>query len=254
MKLSRTRTNLELRVGKNAVVDIVLHVRKADLQWFNNNDNESSDSDLDHTADLFQVLQQSVLPRMFQNEIEDSHYASSKTSSDNSSNTKPPPKLGPGGIPILAGEERKNHNKEKNVNIPKKGQKRKRAPPAKKTKDVAGIEDDDEKTKAKLAKDVFYAFGKNLQLAYRCEDISKLNTASFTFRNEKGHDSSGILHELDRLPKRIVAWIFPFDPSRPSEADPSDGGFPIPERIPIAHLFRSGMSGNPEDDHEANST
>eukprot|EP00977_Amphora_coffeiformis_P024706 scaffold16706_cov153-Amphora_coffeaeformis.AAC.4 len=172
MKLHRTRTHLELRVGDAAVVDVVLYLRQADLEWFNTDPRESScaeeDDDeeeedtavLDHGTDLFQVLEQSVLPRMLHTEVEQSHYKQYPAS-------KPPP-LGPHGIPILAGDD----SKKQPVNIGKKGTKRKR-PTAKEKAAAARAEEEDEK--AKSEKDVYYAFGKTLQLAYRCEPIPDSN-------------------------------------------------------------------------------
>lgn len=238
MKLKRTRTFLELRVGDATVVDVVLYLRQADLEWFNTakpprpvadepgDDQEEDAVPMDHSTDLFQVLEQSVLPRMLHREIEDSHYRRDPAS-------KPPP-LGPHGIPILAGEE---DGKRQTANTSKKGAKRKRTnTKAKAAAKEALLEDEDAKSKPE--KDVYYAFGKTLQLAYRCEDMGKTTAESFVFRDEKdAQDGNGILQGLDKLPKRIVAWVFPFDPSKPPEIDPTDGGFPLPERIPIAHNY-----------------
>lgn len=274
MRLSRTRTLLELRVGENAAVDVILYLRQRDLEWFNNSkeaaavpnndtdkDDDSNDDDdkddketaavtvVDRSAELFQVLGQSVLPRMFPREIEESHYQQPQHAA-----TKPPP-LGPGGIPILAGEgkgKRKNAATSAATNNKKGTAKKKRGTTtatgsgkSKASKKDALLEQQqhqpDGETNNQQQKDVYYAFGRTLQLAYRCEDVSsKANSASFTFNsnnNGNGRDG-GLLRELDKMPKRIVAWCFPFDPSNPSAPDPTDAGFPLPERIPIARLFR----------------
>lgn len=313
MKLSRTRTLLELRVGENAAVDVVLYVRRQDLQWFNNNNNpkeamhhkdnnnnnnsnnetdefaavESNKNDDttstmnrhqhdDRSDELFALLGQSVLPRMFPREIPAFHYRRHP-------HRKPPP-LGPGGIPILAGERGTSSAKQQggiysgnnNVNTKptnKKGAKRKRgattttgkAKTAKqKAEALLGLGDDDDgdddpsnttaRANKQPPKEVYYAFGQTLQLAYRCEEVVKGHAASFAFcsDNDNGDDddsnnnnssknNEGLLRELDKLPKRIVAWCFPYNPSQPSEPDPTNGGFLLPERIPIAQLFRGGI-------------
>lgn len=165
---------------------------------------------------------------MLHREIEEAHYQAHPRAPR-------PPTLGRGGIPLWVGEQSSSNTATKKGS--KKGTKRKRAPA--KAKGKATAQEDDEEDKKKPEKDVYYAFGKTLQLAYRCEDVSKSDSVSFTFR-KNSDDGDGILRQLDKLPKRVVAWVFPFDPTKPSEVDPTDGGFPIPERIPIANLFRSG--------------
>jgi len=181
------------------------------------------------------------LPRMLHGEMERSHYKQYPSS-------KPPP-LGPHGIPILVADDKKQrrtHN-DHSGNI-KKGSKRKRLTVKEKAAAAAArAEEEEDNDKARPEKDVYYAFGKTFQLAYRCESIRDSNAASFVFANDTQSTSKkdeGILCELDRLPKRIVAWVFPFDPSKPLDVDPTDGGFPLPERIPIAHLFRGGVGGD----------
>ena len=258
LHLTKTRTYLELRVGSNACVEVLLYLRQADLAWFNNNDDDKNDT---HTTDLFQVLEQSVLPRMMPQEIEDLHYK------HNRETTQPPP-LGPGGIPILVGHDTKNNNNNNNgkkqSNAKKAGgNKRKRL--TAKEKATAAFQEEQAKQDSKRQKDVYYAFGETLQLAYKWEDIGSKgasnNSALFVFRNNDDDDDAsnnnngndqnqGILCQLDKLPKRIVAWVFPFDPSKPTQVDPADGGFPLPERIPIAHLFRGGGGGGANADDE----
>ena len=43
-----------------------------------------------------------------------------------------------------------------------------------------------------------------------------------------------------KLPHRISLWVFKFDPSNPSDLKVSeDGGFPRPDLLPMADIFRS---------------
>lgn len=255
LHLTKTRTYLELRVGSNAAVEVILYLRQADLAWFNNNIKDKDDNNNeDHTTDLFQVLEQSVLPRMMPQEIEDLHYKHNRE-------TKQPPPLGPSGIPILVadGSDTNKNNKGKKQDNAKKGGGTKRKRMTAKEKAAAAFQEEQSKQENKRQKDVYYAFGKTLQLAYKWEDIASTtkgsnNSALLVFRNDDtakngNNQNQGILCQLDKLPKRIVAWVFPFDPSKPTEPDPTDGGFPLPERIPIAHLFRGG-GGNADDDDD----
>ena len=47
-----------------------------------------------------------------------------------------------------------------------------------------------------------------------------------------------------KLPKRLNLWVFKFDPADPTDLSFSDrGGFPRPELLPIADIFRS-VGGN----------
>lgn len=43
-----------------------------------------------------------------------------------------------------------------------------------------------------------------------------------------------------KLPKRINLWVFKFDPDDPADLSMSEGGgFPRPELLPMADIFRS---------------
>ena len=43
-----------------------------------------------------------------------------------------------------------------------------------------------------------------------------------------------------KLPHRVSLWVFQFDPSNPSDLKVSeDGGFPRPDLLPMADIFRS---------------
>ena len=50
-----------------------------------------------------------------------------------------------------------------------------------------------------------------------------------------------------KLPKRVNLWVFKFDPNDPTELSVSEGGgFPRPDLLPMADIFRS--SGGDEDE------
>ena len=235
----------------DSLVEVVLYIRQADLAWFNQTttdtnideeDDSKTDADkVDHGTDLLQVLSQSVIPREFEKTVEKTFYKRNP-------HLKPPPKLGQGGIPIWTGPDKPKQPK---YNQNKRGKKRRAKPIA--FTEPANEEGEDEDAPRKIERNVYYAFGQTLQLAYRLEDITerKGRSATLVFRENnqtERKEEEGIMTELARLPKRIVAWIYPYDPKKPNELDPSDGGFPNPERIPIAQLFRSAGGGENDGD------
>jgi hypothetical protein len=51
-----------------------------------------------------------------------------------------------------------------------------------------------------------------------------------------------------KLPKRLVLWVFQFNPNDPTDLSTSTGGgFPRPELLPIADIFRSTTTGDDND-------
>lgn len=60
-----TRTFLELRVGRTHTVDVLLHVRRADVTWFH--------SSADHKKELLKLLSQQIVPKEFDEEIDRYH-------------------------------------------------------------------------------------------------------------------------------------------------------------------------------------
>ena len=60
-----TRTFLELQVGRTHSMDILLHLRQADVKWFH--------SSPDLKKELFRLLSQHVIFREFEKEIQEYH-------------------------------------------------------------------------------------------------------------------------------------------------------------------------------------
>jgi hypothetical protein len=197
--------------------------------------------------------------------------------------------LGPGGIPVnVVAENNKkktsaNNNKRAGKNKKggaaaattaaaataggtkrKRGGKNKLEPP---TIQNGGVGDEDRTTK--IERDVFYAFGESIQVAYRWEEIQEQKHSTVTLvycdnsaanddddddddsndgttltknasssSSGKNKNNNNNMRQLEPLSKRILSWCYPFDPNNQSEPDPPGGGFPLPERIPIASLFR----------------
>jgi hypothetical protein len=296
MKITRSRTFLQVRVGRNAIAEVVLNVRLADLEWINttrrqqkhdHNDNDNSTAETTTTMtktvlqEFFHLLQTSILPRIMGNEIGECNYHHGQNK---------PPLLGPGGIPVsVVAEKNKkkttstnsNNNNNKRAAGKNKqggaiaaataaataatagggGTKRKRGAGKNKLEPPQIQNGGDEDRTIKIERHVFYAFGESIQVAYRWEEIHEQKNSTVTLvycednnttEDEEGTSSDGKtknnnnnnnMRQLEPLSKRILTWCYPFDPNNPSEPDPPGGGFPLPERIPIASLFRDRGGG-----------
>jgi len=163
MKITGTRTYFEVRVGRYQSAEVLLHLRRSDVPWFQENGEVLQ-------PELLRLLQSSVLPRLFANEIEQNHAAIC--------HTKPPPNLGPGGVPITIGE--KNTQKKKasaakatttnNNNI--NDNKRKRGLSKKKQAELKRQQEEAAREQRKNEKDIYYAMGETIRIAYRLEPAS----------------------------------------------------------------------------------
>lgn len=241
-----TRTYLEVRVGKVCSAEVILHLRKADVSWFhydydcdekdmdNDNDKEWGDGALSMTKqtrlpDVLQLLQESVIPRMFADEVEAMH-----TSQSRSRKKVPPGPLGPGGIPLPSIE---THNNSSNSNKPL----RKKRRLTKKQKAELAKHEQEQLTRKK-EKDLYYAFGSNLQLAYRLEEPETKPTITLcqTMSTSRSHDeaSSSRYIQVKKLSKRIAVWCSPYDPTSNTVDEIEEDPLGRPEFIPMAQLFR----------------
>lgn len=61
-----TRTFLELRVGRTHTVNVLLHLRREDVEWFHSSLEE-------HKQELFRLLSQHIIPNTCEQEIEQYH-------------------------------------------------------------------------------------------------------------------------------------------------------------------------------------
>lgn len=216
------RTMLELRVGTTHTVAILVHLRRADLDWFN------SSMEL-HRRELFQLIGKKILPREFSEELDRHH--EDKAESNRPSKEK--------GAVVVGERNRKAEAKTK------AGKKRKRGKKEEETKKVNTSKSTEEKRK--YDKQVF---GQTLQVIYRLEDIRLSESALLLYVNTK-HSSDGkksnksrAFRQLPKLSKQLSLWCFPFDPQNPLAPNPDGVGFPRPELIPIASLFRQPNEGS----------
>ena len=233
MKITGTRTYFEVRVGRFQSAEVLLHLRRSDVPWFQQNGEVLQ-------PELLRLLQSSVLPRLFADEIEQNHAAIC--------HTKPPPNLGPGGVPITIGE--KNTQKKKAAatkattanNNTINDNKRKRGLSKKKQAELKRQQEEAAREQRKNEKDIYYATGETIRIAYRLEPASA-SGATLLFRNDDdgdGDESSkkhAGFRALKKLSKRILVWCYPANAEQPVSE-----GFLRPEVLPIASLFRMPAS------------
>lgn len=256
-----TRTYLEFCVGNKMAVECVLHLRRADLKWFhrhdhhrnkgqkNNNDEDdnSNNNEEDQASsssgnplfdEIMELLQTSILPRMFSNEIEMENAKQNRK--------KPSPELGPGGIPVISGEKNHDQQQRKAAGGNNKGRKRKRLT----KKQLADLEREKEKLEQRKKKDIYYAFGRRggIKLAYRLQDRNS-NPAETLLYDDDDIDSNnrkkkaGKFRTLTKLSKRVLIWCYPSS-GKDDDDDMMDTGTLVrPEFIPMASIFRRSQEG-----------
>lgn len=210
MRKFKRRTYLELCVGSSFSLDAYIHLDHHTLNLFNENATSAFE-------ELLHLLQTSIVPKLFSNEIEAAV-----------SDTDIPP-LGEGGVPIIqAGTTGK-------ANPSTKGRKRKR-----KTKKQIAEEKRRQEAAAResrsLSRDFYYSSGQLLDLAYRPETSSSTeDSASLVLlpQSKTGHGISAA--HLQKLPKQLSIWCF-----KKGHLDEKAEETFRPEMIPLSSLFRAG--------------
>ena len=226
----RPRTCLEFRVGKSHLVEVLLHLRRADWDWYSRNEQEISD-------ELLELMERSVIPRMFGEEIEQYH-------------VKSKPNLFPPEKSTIGSKNKKNNrmriNNSKNQASKNGNQKNSRKGSSSKSqKPAQQIVTDEEK---KPEKDVYFAFGEILQIAYRRQPVTLSHGKTIFFKE----DIAGGYCDLQKLPYRLLIWCSKIvDPDNKTNPDLAGVGFYQPEMIPIASLFREPKDDLEDDDDNA---
>ena len=210
---NRPRVSLDLNVGSSHVVEVLLQLRRSDWDWFKSNEAEIEE-------ELLRLLEESVLSRMFGDEIEDYHRK-------HNPQIFPPEKVGA------------KNSKSKQGTIDRSGKKYRKG--SKKAAAVEKQATEVAENEKKAKKDVYYAFGEWLQLAYRKQDLPPWNQGGHTLFFKEG-DEQGFTDRL-KLPARLLIWCSRINPAGKTRPDPDNVGFYREEMIPIASLFRE-----PKDD------
>eukprot|EP00541_Cyclophora_tenuis_P012898 CAMPEP_0116575216 /NCGR_PEP_ID=MMETSP0397-20121206/19834_1 /TAXON_ID=216820 /ORGANISM="Cyclophora tenuis, Strain ECT3854" /LENGTH=200 /DNA_ID=CAMNT_0004104083 /DNA_START=410 /DNA_END=1012 /DNA_ORIENTATION=+ len=158
-------------------------------------------SKTEHKQEFYDLLSERVMPKVFEAELKQQQ-----------EKEKDGPKAG-----------KKQKSKQKNQRgEPNKKRKRSTTP--------VPASDPAEKPKRKVT----HVFGSELQLTYKSQLIDQHD--GVTLYMAEGDELK--FREYQKLGKRILVWCFPLNKYDPMEPDPSDGGFPRPELIPLADIFR----------------
>lgn len=231
------------------VVECVVHLRRSDLEWFHRHNNHQVQEDKNGDDDdnnnemekernplfdeIMDLLQTSILPRNFSHEIENV-------------NGKKIPELGPGGIEVTSGE--KNHDQQQRKAAGgNKGRKRKRLT----KKQLADLEREKEKLEQRKNKDIYYALGRQVKLAYRLQEHEPKGKPAVTLLYNNSNDNDARKEEekkfrsLTKLSKKILIWCYP---SSMDDDDMDTGSLVRPDFIPMADLFHRSRDGNPNRD------
>jgi hypothetical protein len=213
MRIIGPRTYVELRVGAFQSVEIVMHVRRVDISWFNGTTSRTKSVDCDAIettsatgsdemifTQLLDIIQTSILPRMFADEIEKNYY--------NCIGQAPPPDLGPGGIPAHAPKSIPGDTTKKSYNP-----KRQRISKIK-LAEIKRLEHEAARQQQQDEKDTYYATNSEntIQVAYRMEALPKYGHATLLFQQQQQQHSTNLM-SLKKLQRRILLWCYPIDES-----------------------------------------
>jgi len=271
MKVQGTRTFLELRVGAHHSVEVVLYLRQEDIEWFNqNSDNNTeveNDKEVDHYREVLTLLSDEIVPRMCYKEME-AFYGQKYRH-------KFPPALDMIGMKNTAAAALQTAAAMATTTTlnPKRRRGTTTSHANKKKPKLTKKQQQELQTQKRLLgdpkdKDVYYAFGDTLQLAYRMEDVDVYQSATLLYNSKKSTDDetkkkkkknndhddskagSGGFQALTKLSKRFLLWCYKLDSQDPTAPDPPRGGFVRPEMIPMAHLFRGGAAAEAEAEKE----
>ena len=190
-------------MGNTHTIEVLLHVRHKDRGWFSQNSVRDQ---------LLHLMTTRIVPREFHTEIERHHERVHGT--------------------MTATKTGEKNEKSLNCKVTAKAAgKRKRNPKAAPVV-VLPLE--------KPRRDVRHVFDDNLHLTYRLQDLNSSAGATISvLASPDNHDGNLTFRQYPKLPKRLVVWCFPRnDQQDNTDQDTPDGGFPRPELIPIAGLFR----------------
>eukprot|EP00536_Pseudo-nitzschia_multiseries_P009440 jgi/Psemu1/23184/gm1.23184_g len=259
---NRPRSSFELQVGSSHLLEVTIHlvtrrrdlvvrrirnVEKDEWDWYNDNREEIH-------QEFLELLEASVLSRMFGDEIEDYH-------------RKKNPSILPGKDEELVGKVGSKNRSARTTNSAK-GKKRKGGAPAgksaaannKKLKALIG-KDDNQGEEKKPEKDIYFSVGELIQLAYKKEPIKddrssqtivfQSSSSDKSLEPKKGENtpasskaataSTGIFRDRQKLSQRLLIWISKSEAAASSEGRLSSSmteGMYRTEMIPISSLFR----------------
>mmetsp|Transcript_14334 Transcript_14334/g.39980 ORF Transcript_14334/g.39980 Transcript_14334/m.39980 type:complete len:287 (-) Transcript_14334:112-972(-) len=264
---NRPRSSFELQVGSSHLLEVTVHLvtRRRDIavrrrrnaekdewDWYDDNRKEIH-------QEFLELLEGSVLSRMFGDEIEDYH-------------RKKNPSILPGKDEELIGKVGSKNRTSRTTNNAR-GKKRKggaavgknTAAKNKKLRALIGKDDNQDEEK-RPDKDIYFSFGELIQLAYRKEAIKddrssrtvlfQSLTSGESLEPKKGEPKKGgykvesskseetatsTFRDRHKLSHRLLIWIGKSDAAASSEGGLSFSvteGMYRPKMVPISSLFR----------------
>lgn len=297
-----TRTLLELSVGKTHTIEVLIHLRTNDLEWWNCDFTR-------HKEQLIKLISRRILPLECRDEIES--YRATRTNRDCGNQRgelqgKAVLTLGVTNAHVVGARRKKRHlqgeatshhpkRKTRTVNEHTKKQvakmgvantkprtnalkssslstvsskeisysKKKVQSSMMKTQEtiVTTKEKNDANNGRSYASglDIKFAFSDDdIQVTYKVKSLKTMYSATLSYHtvcntsncDGDSHNNSAAVplgkgvkqlssfRRLQKLPKQIIMWCYPFDPLNPKELTLKEGGgFPRPEMIPISGLF-----------------
>jgi len=225
-----TRNLIQLKVGKRHTIELQLHLRTCDIEWFNV-DAKSK------ISQIFSLVSKSVMPEVLNNDEETPY-----NKGGSSKGKKPTIKSNQNSKGIE--KKRKATSKDTEAKAGGKNSKSQKVKQTSAGQPSSSRAKKDEPKKTYLSTmETKYLFADSIQISYRVSSVQNSNRAVLTFEHsneEKVQDKIlSTLESLRPLPKIILAWCYPFDPLNPKLPimDTTDG-FPRPEFLPLSTLFK----------------
>jgi hypothetical protein len=207
---------LDLQIGNSHVLETLLYLRRADWGWYQSEEREI-------TEEFLNLLQESVIPRMFGTEIEEYHKVKN-----------------PGVLPVdeIDGVGGTNRGKKRGLSSANSnaGQGRGKKTGSFSKRKKQDCENDEKNGAEKPLKDVYFSFGDIIQLSYRRQPAPSYKMV--LYQNQADKKSSSHFRDLPKLSHRLLIWISRVNQDQKTNPDPNDVGFHRPEMLPISGLFR----------------
>jgi len=227
-----TRNLIQLKVGKRHTIELQLHLRTCDIEWFNV-DAKSK------ISQIFALVSKSVMPEVLNNNDEEK----TPYNKGGSSKGKKMPTMKPNQNSKGIEKKRKATSKDAEAKTGSKKSKSQKVKQATSAGSSSRAKKDETKKTYLSTMETKYLFADSIQISYQVKSTQNSHRAVLTFEHsneEKVEDKIlPTLEYLRPLPKIILAWCYPFDSLNPKLPlmDTTDG-FPRPEFLPLSTLFK----------------
>ena len=236
---------MELRVGDKHTVEVLLYLRRNDIEWYH--------SKPQHKEEFLDLLSEKILPRVFGHKEEEEEQArQDEMDNDQSSLRKKRKTKGKNTLEDVSTtlNDPRTRNKRLKMAILTKNKTAQRKRKSQSISSAQTKSKDDGTPVSRVERNIRHVFGEVLQLTYKTEPINRGADGITLYRDTESKDMR--FREYPKLEQRIVAWCFRLDQDDPMAPDPSDGGFPKQDTVPLSELFRQplGLSDDDDDDDD----